>query len=60
MVWEGISLVGRIDLHVVINGTLTAVGYRDEMLSDCQTLRWCSGPGFLLVQDNAWPQVARV
>ena len=62
MVGAGISSGGRTDFHVIANGTLTAVGYRDEIL------RWVTvrlytgavGPGFLLVQDNVQPHMARV
>ncbi|KAJ8332481.1 hypothetical protein SKAU_G00422700 [Synaphobranchus kaupii] len=32
MVWGGISLEGRTNLHVLANSTLTAVRYRDEIL----------------------------
>ena len=40
--WSG---DGRTDLHAIANGTLTAVRLRDELLSDYQTLGWCSGSG---------------
>jgi len=33
MVWGGISLRGRTELHVINNGTLTAENYRDEILA---------------------------
>ena len=33
MVWGGISLRGRTELHVINNGTLTAQRYRDEILA---------------------------
>ena len=61
MVWEGISLEGHTKLHVLANRTLAAVGYRDEILRPI--VRPHAGavdPGFLLVQDNARPHVARV
>nr|KAG5687452.1 hypothetical protein BaRGS_030354 [Batillaria attramentaria] len=32
MVWDGISVQGKTDLHVFWNGTLTAIRYRDEIL----------------------------
>ena len=32
MVWGGTSLEGRTNLHVLANGTLTAVRNRDEIL----------------------------
>ena len=61
MVWGGISLEGRTDLHVLANGTLTAVRYRDEILRPIvRPYAGAVGPGFLLVQDNAWPHVAKV
>ncbi|KAJ8367800.1 hypothetical protein SKAU_G00078280 [Synaphobranchus kaupii] len=60
MVWGGISLEGRTDLHVIANGTLTAVRYRDEILrAIVRPYAGAVGPGFLLVQDNARPHVAR-
>ncbi|KAJ8333842.1 hypothetical protein SKAU_G00411610 [Synaphobranchus kaupii] len=60
MVWGGISLEGRTNLHVLANGTLTAVRYRDEILRPIvRPYTGAVGPGFLLVQDNAWPHVAR-
>ena len=60
MVWGGISLEGR-NLHVLANGTLTAVRYRDEILRPIvRPYAGAVGPGFLLVQDNARPHVARV
>ncbi|KAJ8375922.1 hypothetical protein SKAU_G00065020 [Synaphobranchus kaupii] len=61
MVWGGISLEGRTDLHVIANGTLTAVRYQDEILrAIVRPYAGAVSPGFLLVQDNAWPHVARV
>ena len=60
MVWGGISLEGHTNLHVLANGTLTAVGYRDEILRPIVrpylvqwALRssWCSAmPGLV------WPE----
>ncbi|KAJ8349887.1 hypothetical protein SKAU_G00250170 [Synaphobranchus kaupii] len=61
MVWGGISLEGRTNLHVLANGTLTAVRYRDEILRPIvRPYAGAVGPGFLLVQDNARPHMARV
>ncbi len=61
MVWGGISLEGCTDLHVLTNGTLTAVRYQDEILRAIVRLyAGAVGLGFLLVQDNAEPHVARV
>lgn len=47
-----------MDLHVLANDTLTAVRYWDEIIVRPYT--GAVGPGFLLLQDNAWPQVARL
>ena len=61
MVWGVISLVGHKDIHVIANGTLTAVRYWDEILiAIVRPYAGAVGPGFLLVQDNAQPHVARV
>ena len=51
MVWGGLSLVSRTDLHVIANCTLTAVRYRDEILRIIvRTSAGAVSPGFLLVQ----------
>lgn len=45
MVWRGISLKGHTDSHAIASGIMTALRYRDvedEILSNCQTLRWCT------------------
>ncbi|KAB5558818.1 hypothetical protein PHYPO_G00021570 [Pangasianodon hypophthalmus] len=61
MVWGGISLEGRTDLHMLASGTLIAVRYRDEILrATVRPYTGAVGPGFLLVQDSARPHVARV
>ena len=61
MVWGGISLEGCTNLHVLANSTLTAVRYQDEILRPIvRPYAGAVGPGFLLVQDNAQPHVARV
>ena len=52
MVWGGVSLEGRKNLHVLANGTLTAVRCREEILRPI-VRPYPVGPGFLLVQDNA-------
>ena len=52
---------GRTDLHVIANGSLTAVRYQDKILREIvRPYAGAVGPGFLLVQDNARPHVARV
>ena len=61
MVWGGISFEGRTDLHVIANRTLTAFRYRDEIFRVIdRPYSVAEGPGFILVQDNARPHVARV
>ncbi|MCI4390161.1 hypothetical protein PGIGA_G00119410 [Pangasianodon gigas] len=61
MVWGGISLEGRTDLHMLANNTITAVRYRDEILrAIVRPYTGAVGPGFLLVHDNALSHVARV
>ena len=61
MVWGGISLEGCTDLHVIANSTLTAVGYRDEILrAAVRPYAGAVGLGFLLMQDNVQPHVASV
>ena len=57
MVWGGVSLEGRTDLHVTANDTLTAVRYRDEILRTIfRPDAGAVGPVFLLVQVGAhWP-----
>ena len=52
---------GRTNLHVLANCTLSAVRYWEEILRPIvrpHTGAVC--PGFLLVQDNARPHVARL
>ena len=57
IVWAGISLDGSTDLHVLANGTLTAVRYQDEILRVTVRLyTGAVGPGFLLVQGNVQPR----
>ena len=49
-VWGGVALEGRTNLHVLTNGTLSAVGYRDEILKPIiGPYAGAVGPGFLLV-----------
>lgn len=61
MVWAGICLDGRTDLHVVDRGALTAVRYRDEVLHPIvRPFAGAVGPDFILMQDNARPHTARV
>lgn len=61
MVWGGISYDGRIDLHVIRNGSLTAVRYRDEILHQhVRPYAGAIGPNFVLMDDNAPPHRGRI
>ena len=61
MVWGVISLEGHANLHGIPNSTLTAVRYRVQILrAIVRPYTGTVGPGFLLVQGNARPHVARV
>ena len=52
---------GHTNLHVLANCTLTAVRYWAEILRPIvRPYAGAVGPGFLLVQDNDRPHVARV
>ena len=52
---------GLTNLHMLANGTLTAVKYQDEILRPIvRPYTGAMGPGFLLVQDNTRPRAARV
>lgn len=54
MVWEGVFMDGRTDLHVTARGTLTAHRYRDEFLRPIvRSFAGAFGDGLLLLQDNA-------
>ena len=54
MVWAGISAQGKIDLHVIDNGTLTAHRYVNEIL-DVYVRPYAGAVGehFVLMDDNA-------
>ena len=54
MVWVGISAQGKMDLHVIDNGTLTAERYVNEIL-DVHVCPYAGaiGPDFILMDDNA-------
>ncbi|GFU15934.1 transposable element Tcb1 transposase [Trichonephila clavipes] len=61
MVWAGISLGYRTDLHIVKRGSVTAVRYRDEVLEPI--VRWYAaavGPTFVLMDNNARPHRADI
>lgn len=52
---------GRTDLYRLNDGTLTAVGYRDEVLRVTgRPLAGAVATGFLLVHDHATTHVTRV
>ena len=54
MVWAGISVQGKRDLHVIDNGTLTSLRYVNEILDVC--VRPYAGAvceNFILMDDNA-------
>ena len=61
MVWGGVCLRGRTELHVMAAGTLTAVRYRDEILDPIvRPFAGAIGNNFILMQDNARPHTARL
>ena len=61
MVWGGVCLRGRTELHVMAAGTLTAVRYRDEILdSIVRPFAGAIGNNFILIQVNARPHTARL
>lgn len=61
MVWAGISIGGRTDLHIIRNGNLTAQRYADEILRP-HVVPYAAaiGDSFLLMHDNARPHTARL
>ena len=61
MVWAGISAQGKTDLHVIDNGTLTALRYINEVL-DFNILPYAGaiGENFILMDDNARAHRARI
>ncbi|GFS63312.1 transposable element Tcb2 transposase [Trichonephila clavipes] len=61
MVWGGISIGGRTDLHFIRNGTLTGRRYADEILRPHVILYAEDiGDSFLFQDDNARPHRARL
>ena len=61
MIWGGISMQDKTDLHVFQNGTLTGVRYRDEILHPIvRPYAGAIGPNFILMDDNARPHRAIV
>ncbi|GFW28331.1 transposable element Tcb2 transposase [Trichonephila clavipes] len=61
MVWGGISIGGRTDLHVIRNGTLTGRRYADEILRP-HVIPYAGaiGDSFAFQDDNARPHRARL
>ncbi|GFU48086.1 transposable element Tcb2 transposase [Trichonephila clavipes] len=54
MVWVGIMMDGRTDLHFFYTGSVTAQRYRDEVLETHVLLfRGAVGPDFIFMDDNA-------
>ena len=56
MVWARISMQGKTDLHIIENGTLTAVRYVNEIL-DLYVRPYAGAKvaDFILMDDNARP-----
>ena len=60
MVWGGISIIVKTDLHVIA-GNLTGIQYRDEVLDPIvRPYAGAIGDDFILMDDNARPHRARV
>ncbi|GFV16316.1 transposable element Tcb2 transposase [Trichonephila clavipes] len=61
MVWGGISIGGRTDLHIIRNGTLTVRRYADEILRPYVIpYAVAIGDFFVFQDDNARPHRARL
>ncbi|GFT06453.1 transposable element Tcb2 transposase [Trichonephila clavipes] len=61
MVWGGISIGGRTDLHIIRNGTLTGRRYEDEILRPYVIpYAVAIGDSFVFQDDNARPHRARL
>ena len=61
MVWAGISAQGKRDLHVIDNGTLTALRYVNEILDVyVRPYAGAVGENFILTDDNARAHRARI
>ncbi|KFM67774.1 Sodium- and chloride-dependent GABA transporter 1, partial [Stegodyphus mimosarum] len=61
VVWAGISLGYRTDLHIFKRGSLTAVRYRDEVLQPIVRLYAAAvAPTFVLTDDNTRPHRADI
>ena len=56
MVYTGISIDGRTDLHIIRNGALTSRPYRDEILRHIVVPYAAAiGDDFILMDDNYRP-----
>ncbi|GFW02314.1 transposable element Tcb2 transposase [Trichonephila clavipes] len=54
MVWAGIIMDGRTDLHFFDTGSVTAQRYKDEVLQlYVRLFRGAVGPDFIFMDDNA-------
>ena len=61
MVWAGISAQGKTDLHIIDNGTLTALRYVNEILDFyVRPYAGAVGENFILMDDNARAHRARI
>ena len=61
MIWAGISMQWKTDLHTIENGTLTAVRYVNEILDVyVRPYAGAIGADFILMEDNARPYRAHV
>ncbi|GFV83228.1 transposable element Tcb1 transposase [Trichonephila clavipes] len=61
MVWAGISLGYRTDLHIFKRGSVTAVRSRDEVVEPIVRLYAAAvGPTFVLMDNNARPHRADI
>ena len=61
MVWAGVSRGGRTYSHIVVNGMMTGLSKRDEIL-EVYVMPYAGaiGPQFVIMDDNARPHRARV
>lgn len=61
MIWTGISLGYRTDLHIYRRGSVIAVRYQDEVLDAIVKLYAAVvGPSFVVMYDNACPHRAAI
>ena len=61
MVWGGISMGERTDLYILVNGTMNASRYRNEILQHHVTnYAGAIGNSFILMDDNARSHHTRV